>query len=734
MMTSGVGNEIGPYKIQELVGRGGMAAVYRAYQASTDRQVAIKVMLPDVATDAAFKRRFEREARTLAALQHSHILPVFDYGEANGVSYLVMPYLPGPTLGDRLKEGRLPLDEVSRIFRQLASALDYAHSKGILHCDLKPHNIMLDGGGNVQLADFGLTRLLDGSTLNETITVDSHVIGTPAYMSPEQGQGKDLDHRSDLYSLTAILYEMLGGTAPYTAPTPIAVIYKHVHAALPPIARHRPDLPPSVQGVLRKGMAKAREDRYNSASAIADAIDAALSAPRPPVDTVQLPKLKPKPSDGELTTTQVNSLKPETLLRTVTTIVDDLRSKPKRGTRHIKQLGIGLGIFVGLALIGVIMLLAVTDSQALPFVGNPPRDATAQLVIDAHDAPVLDVAVSADGTQLMTGSSDDTARVWDLDAAEQVVLIEGHTSDVLQVGIRPDGAQYITSEQASLIFTWLQNGKKDTTNFGDASVGVTYTSDSALEITAAPYAVRVTNSMPAEDRLDRYEGFASGEAAVPEAAFDEAIAVESSGEAEFTAFAVSPVVMPDGQTDDGRERYQYAIITGDDAGNLMHWAVGRDTLFATADEALDADYETRYDYRYITVQQAASTPQNAGAGITALAFAADGETFAAADERGHIVIWELATLTELQTLPNKHGTVTSLVYSPDGRLLVAATAAGDVWLVDLNSETITTELFTGGGDPTALAFTPEGRLVAGANDGSVYIWDLRAQSTTAMND
>ena len=229
-MADLTGMTLGPYRIIEQIGRGGMASVYKAYHATMDRNVAIKVLPEEFANDPGFRERFEREAKVVARLQHTNILPVFDYGQERNISYLVMPYIPTGTLKSYMKEkGALPFDEAARIISQLSEALDYAHKQGILHRDIKPDNVLFDESNNTLLTDFGLTRMVEGGgSLTGT-----GVIGTPAYMSPEQGQGLPLDHRSDIYSLGIILYKMVTGEVPFSADTPVAVIFKHVSEALP---------------------------------------------------------------------------------------------------------------------------------------------------------------------------------------------------------------------------------------------------------------------------------------------------------------------------------------------------------------------------------------------------------------------------------------------------------------------------------------------------------------------
>lgn len=191
------GRQFGAYQIVAPLGEGGMAAVYKAYHPAVDRYVAIKVLPRQYAADPDFTARFEREARLLAKLQHPHILPIFDYGQANGYTYLVMPFVPSGTLTDLLKGQPLPLLQVRRLITQVGEALAYAHAHGLIHRDVKPSNVLLDESGNCLLSDFGLARMTEGSL---KLTVTGAVLGTPAYMSPEQGMGQPLDGRSDVYA------------------------------------------------------------------------------------------------------------------------------------------------------------------------------------------------------------------------------------------------------------------------------------------------------------------------------------------------------------------------------------------------------------------------------------------------------------------------------------------------------------------------------------------------------
>ena len=263
---------IGPYEIRDTVGRGGMAAVYKAYQASLDRVVAIKVISAHLASEPEFMERFRQEARAVARLSHPNIVIVHDFGEDGGVPYLVMEHVDGVTLADLLDEG-IPQGQIVDLLAQVASGLDYAHSRGIVHRDIKPQNVLVTREGRAVLADFGLARIMESA---RRLTMSGGVVGTPEYMSPEQASGRPSDHRTDIYALGVILYEMVAGLRPFSAETPLGVLMKHLQEPPPPVNEFRPDLPPSVDAVIQKALAKQPEERFQSASELARALRDAL--------------------------------------------------------------------------------------------------------------------------------------------------------------------------------------------------------------------------------------------------------------------------------------------------------------------------------------------------------------------------------------------------------------------------------------------------------------------------
>jgi len=262
---------IGRYEIKSELGRGGMATVYRAYDPSFDREVAVKVLPREFLHNPQFLDRFQREIKTIAQLEHPAIVSVYDVGEHDGIPFFVMRYMTGGSLSDMIKKGRFTLEDTARIVERLASALSYAHRKGVVHRDLKPDNILFNDDGYPFISDFGIAKFTEAHT-NLT---GSGIIGTPAYMSPEQATGDPLDHRSDIYGLGVIVYQMLSGQQPYNADTPMGVAIKHVTDPVPDIRLIVPDLPEEMGDVMKKVLAKDREQRYATAVEFARALNQA---------------------------------------------------------------------------------------------------------------------------------------------------------------------------------------------------------------------------------------------------------------------------------------------------------------------------------------------------------------------------------------------------------------------------------------------------------------------------
>jgi serine/threonine-protein kinase len=431
-----LGKQFGSYELVQLLGRGGMAAVYRGFQASIDRSVAVKVLPAELLYDPNFGTRFTNEARTLAKLNHPAILPLYDFGEANGMPFIVMPLMTRGTLADRLKGGPLPLSEVVRIATPVAQALEYANSQGVLHRDVKPNNILFDQHDNPYLSDFGIAKVMESNT-NLTGT---GIIGTPDYMSPEQARGDALDHRADLYSLGVVVYQCLTGQQLFRATTPMGVIFKHVSEAPRPLRELRPDLPPEVEAVVLKALAKDPTQRYATAAEFARALSTAVaSAPleAPPAGTVlnSQPETEPAsrglgwlPTESETAPATGSSGMPLTAAGSGSlptgasfTVPPASTATPPAATKRPPWLWIGLG--------AAAVLLVSCGLCAVLFGG------TIMSAANATPAP---------GSAIFTDDFDSDDGTW-----ETVTLADGEG-----VSLAYDGGEYVTRVEKANWFMW----------------------------------------------------------------------------------------------------------------------------------------------------------------------------------------------------------------------------------------------------------------------------------------
>jgi eukaryotic-like serine/threonine-protein kinase len=256
----------GRYEIDSVLGRGGMAEVYLGTDRVLGRRVAVKVLEPQFARDASFVARFRREAQSAAALNHPNVVNVFDTGSDDGTHFIVMEYVQGKTLSQIIQDAPLLPERAVEIAQSVAEALAFAHENGIIHRDVKPGNIMLTPNGDVKVMDFGIAR----ATTSESLTQTATVLGTATYFSPEQAQGEPVDARSDVYSLGCVLYEMLTGQPPFTGDSPVAIAYKHVREDPVAPSRLNKDIPPHLDAIVMKAMAKNPANRYQSAAEMAD--------------------------------------------------------------------------------------------------------------------------------------------------------------------------------------------------------------------------------------------------------------------------------------------------------------------------------------------------------------------------------------------------------------------------------------------------------------------------------
>ncbi len=386
------GENVGPYRIIEQLGQGGMATVFKAYHAGLDRFVALKVMHPAFKQDPNFLARFQREARVVAKLEHPNIVPIYDYAEHSGNPYLVMKFIEGETLKARLSRGPLTREEGLRIVDAMGKALGYAHGRGILHRDIKPSNILLCPDNSIYLADFGLARIAQAG---ESTLSSEMLLGTPHYISPEQARGeRNLDAGTDIYSFGVVLYEMVVGRVPFNADTPFSIIHDHIYTPLPLPQKINARVPDSVQRVLLKALAKERADRYATVEELSAAFLKAVAAPgmgaAPRLDAADTligpPTPPPMPAPGDRADTPAPPPPPASSGTPAATPPPmAIVPKPKRRRAWMWVAG-GLGLM----LLCLFLLMAVASNRE----GDPPAspDAAAAAVMatdEVRDPGVL---------------------------------------------------------------------------------------------------------------------------------------------------------------------------------------------------------------------------------------------------------------------------------------------------------------------------------------------------------
>ena len=669
-MSELIGRELGPYQIIERIGAGGMATVYRAYHAAMDRYLAVKVLPEQMCAEPELRKRFEREAKVVAGLEHTHILPVHDYGEAGNRLYLAMRYIRAGTLKDKISAEPMDLVEVNRLFRQVGSALDYAHRLGIVHRDVKPSNVLLDNEGNCYLTDFGLAKILESSV---QLTASGVGLGTPAYMSPEQGQGDKADARSDIYALGVVLYEMIAGQTPYQAETPMAVVLMHINAPLPPLRTVKPDAPEEVERVILKAMAKDPDDRFQTVREMMDALDEAVKTARqePPVESVLV---EPPPS---------------------------LPDPVPAGTSTPKRTGPKwVWATVGVAAVSLIcMVTLLVATQFLPFKVRV-EDGQVELVRRAETTPTVlwsptpqkvgETAVQTTTTPSDPASTATTQPTYSPTAVLQA-MPTSTASEPMQTAPTPipwtnEFVQVAVLDEGGYQAAFSPDGK-------------------LLAVTGHDVTLYDTQTWQQVRTLGR----------------DGAAGIAFSPDGRTLAAIMGEVKLFDIAT--GAERLVlpgFEIHTSAASGHSMAFSPDGSTLFVVVDDVVKLFDVDSGDEKGIILAP----------GAFSIDLSPNGQTMAVAGWGSGLSLWGVASGQQIRTLGDVMLGAQRAIFTPDGTKLVSSSTGFEteaiLWDVE-NGRTLGS--FAGHGDTiNDLAFSPDGRLLATvSSDVTIKVWDVEAK-------
>jgi serine/threonine protein kinase len=674
-----IGKNIDRYKIVSELGAGGMAVVYRATDTLLDRNVAIKVIRSEASHQEKFIRRFMREAKTLANLSHSNIVKVLDYGEHEGSPYLVMEYISGGALKASLGKP-IPYAEAAALLAPIARALHYAHQQKIVHRDVKPENILINDSGQPMLSDFGIIKLMDVEE-SQGLTGTGRVVGTPAYMSPEQIRGQEIDGRSDIYSLGVVFFEMLTGKKPYSAATPIELSMQHLHAPIPKARQFVRDLPAEVEQIIVRAMAKNPEDRYQTMLAFAQ----------------DLEKLS---GTSERTTSERHAVKDS-----------PAEQKPKRFL---------LPAFFAALLLVILGVSTVLLGENLPafFGQNPTPAATATQTTNTASAPPL----PAVNTPALPTSTQAQSR-----PTFTPTVFEFKTftpSPLPEVFIQPQNLNQLIEikrkDRISVIkLDWVENGNwlidagsnalffinpqsaeiEQRVNLpGDIplSMGVSSTTGKVYVLTNAGVRVIDMQTFKLTDTFSVPGGTMS---------------VAASPNGKYLALGISD------------SKVQLLDASNGAVLQTIRSAYGGWSVAFSPDSQLVVGGTSQG----MSMWETASglwLPTSGGEGslIRSLAFSNDGALLAGGSN-GIIFIWNVADGSLRLTLNGDFGDVNSLDFSPDDSLLVSGSADGSVRLWDPSSGNLLKTLTAHTSPVFGVCFSPDGKFLAsGANEGSIRIW------------
>lgn len=671
------GITIDRYKIINEIGHGGMAIVYRAVDTMLDRSVAIKILLPEASNKERALKRFNREAKTLANLSQSNIVKVLDYGEYEGSPYLVMEYVSGGTLSSRLGTP-MPYAEAAAILAPVARALHYAHQQKVVHRDVKPSNILINESGQPMLSDFGILKLIE---LDETqgITGTGKSVGTPAYMSPEQIRGKEIDGRTDIYSLGVVFFELVTGRKPYNATTPIEVSLQHLHDPIPKARQFIRDLPADVEQIVMRSMAKNPEDRYASMNAFAQGLEKLAG---------------------------ITTITPHTPWEFKSPEPDQSPSKERRKLSRALWISVPLIIALGL---GVLVFRSWSTHSPTP----TETPMTKQQTATPASAPIALLATATITPVPDTPEAGYTLEVTTPTLVPDTVIQSSNVSRIAQVN---------RLEKISVVkLDWMQNGSA-IVNAG--SSGVSFLNPDGLTVSnkiSMPGEVPLGMALsPQNDRLFILVG---GNVRVYDLeTYELTASYPTSGGANSIA------VSPDGKSIAlGISDNKVQILSAKDGhviSNFRSYYGGWSVAFSP-DSRLVAGGTSQGVLMWEVASGAwLGLEGNQSSSVKSLTFSNDGKLLAGGS-KGVIYVWNVAEGDLRYQSEGDFGDVYSLDFSPDNSMLVSGSEDGTVRLWDALTGKMLKSLTGHTSAVFGVSFSPGGEnIVSGANEGTIRVWGV----------
>lgn len=676
-----IGKNIDRYKIVGELGKGGMAVVYRAVDTMLDRSVAIKVIQSESGNQEKFTKRFLREAKTLANLSHPNIVKVLDYGEYEGAPYLVMEFISGGALKAMIGKP-IPYAEAAAMLVPMARALHYAHQQRIVHRDVKPENILINDSGQPMLSDFGILKLVD---LEESrgLTGTGKIVGTPAYMSPEQIRGREVDGRADIYSLGIVFFEMITGRKPYNASTPIELSMQHLHDPIPKAKQFVRDLPAEVEQVIVKSMAKSPEDRYQTMLVFAQALEKLSGASE--------------------------------------RITSERKAVQDNGTGEKKQKRSFVPAFVAASLLVVLGIVTVLFGENIMGFFGQGTQTTAVATEEVSPPTEIVPATSTKSPPTATPTVNPptlTPTVFEFQtftptSPPDVSIKLQNVNQIVEVG-RLDRISVIRMD-------WVENGNW----LIDAGTGA------VSFINASTATVEQKVNLPGDIPLSMGVASADGKVYILVNAGIRVIDMQTfkvSDTFSVTGGANSLAASPDGtKLALGVSDNKVQVLNAADGSvrrNLRSNYGGWSVAFSPDSSRVVGG--TSQGMLMWESDSGSWLPTSGGQSntIKCLVFSNDG-TMLAGGSNGVILVWEVSTGNVKFQQSGDFGDVTTLDFSPDDSMLVSGSADGIVRIWDTDSGSLLRQLTGHTSQVFGVVFSPDGKYIAsGANEGSIRIWGL----------